>query len=263
MKVSLKLRLYAYTLRIPAARRDELVIMAQAAAERFAQHRDTQILADEVIGRATKFSEVRFLCHAIDQSLSSRFNSPYRARAMIFMDLLNRCSAMVRKTAVPTINDATGSTVIDEGKLNSEHGVEIRTNVKQLCEALATKVMADLQNMDELGFGEDTGLANLWEEICVQRQRGESEVWDAYEETVRLLLEAHVEDLSDLERGAIWLETDQGFDWQCGDECEQGFEPPISERDIVEYIAGRYVYRTADEFSNDRIAAFLSSSLDS
>lgn len=128
---------------------------------------------------------------------------------------------------------------------------------EELCHTVVEKVIADLQDIAELCFGEDTGLTNFWEEICVQRQGDMSVVWEeVYALTVRVLIEAHLEDLSAAERQMIWLETDQGSDWQCEDECEEGFAPPVFNPDIVNYLSER-VYWRADQFSNDSITAFL------
>jgi hypothetical protein len=188
MTPSLKLRLYAFELGIPRSRRNDLFAAAQELTGKFAEHRDIQILAYEVVGRSRGSNEIRFLCHAIDQTLRSRFKSPYRARAMIFTVLLNNCTSVARS-----------------GDL-----AEATTGTDRLCEMMAKKVIADLQNVTDLGLGEDTGLANVWEEICVQRQGEESAAWEAYEETVRVLIEAHLEDLTTSDRCAVWFETDKG-----------------------------------------------------
>jgi hypothetical protein len=133
-----------------------------------------------------------------------------------------------------------------------------KKDAQQICEDITLKVVADLQEITDLGFGDETGLANVWEEICVQRQSEESAAWYAYDETVRVLVEAHLENLAALDRDAIWLETEQGFDWQLQDDVEE-VDPPLSIRDIVDYIAANHVYPRADDFSNDRITAFLDS----
>jgi hypothetical protein len=133
------------------------------------------------------------------------------------------------------------------------------TGTDQLCKTLAKKVVADLKEMTDLGFGDESGLANVWEEICVQRQGEESAAWYAYEETVRVLIEAHLEYLSQSARRAIWLETDHGLDWRLRDNIV-GIEPPICEDEIIEYVASHHVYLQADDFTNDRIAAFLAAS---
>jgi CheY-like chemotaxis protein len=124
----------------------------------------------------------------------------------------------------------------------------------QLCNCIAAKVVSDLQAMTDLLFGDETGLTNLWEEICVQRQGEESVAWEVYEQTTNALIEAHLEDLPEHDLKAIWLETDHGIDWQ----IEKGGEPSLSEHSIVEYIAVDYIYARADKFSNARIVEFLS-----
>jgi hypothetical protein len=136
----------------------------------------------------------------------------------------------------------------------------LERSAESIYQEIAAKAILDLQQITDLGLGDGTGLTNVWEEICVQRQGDESEVWEVYEETVRACLAGHAALLSEAERRLLWLETDQGFEWQCGDDSEQELEPPISNEGIIEYAAKCCVYLRADEFSNDRITAFLTRS---
>ena len=129
-----------------------------------------------------------------------------------------------------------------------------------LCRSVAAKVISDLQEITDRLFGDESGLENLWEEICVQRQADLSVAWDTYEETVSALIEAHLEDLSGLDREAIWRQTDAGIEWECENLEQDEFAPPASLRDITRFIAERHVFGHADRFSNDRIVAFLNAS---
>lgn len=186
---------------------------------------------------------------------------------------LPRITAFRNKTNAPFITvPCSGEALTDAISAclrNHEQDVEGESNIaetlasvlgaKQLCESAAKSVVIDLQEMTDLLFGEESGLANSWEEICVQRQGDESELWGIYEDTVCVLIEAHLEDLSVSARQTIWLATDEGIDWRCSDEPERGFEPPVCMSTVTKHIAGQYVYSRADQFSNDRITAFLSS----
>jgi len=54
-------------------------------------------------------------------------------------------------------------------------------------EAIAEKVIIELTELNDKDFllaGNDSGLTNVWEEICIQRQVEESVHWDAYENTI-------------------------------------------------------------------------------
>jgi hypothetical protein len=44
--------------------------------------------------------------------------------------------------------------------------------------------------------GDDSGLRNVWDEICVQIQYDQSVYWDAYDETTRSVVAAHVASLA-------------------------------------------------------------------
>jgi hypothetical protein len=250
MKPSVKLRAYAYALNINRARRDLLFSQADELVTVFAENSDIEVLARAIVDRSNSAAEAKLICHGVDEVLRRQFGSPYRARAMIFMLLSGRCAEIVAATrhrrSIP--EDESGRVAATE------------PSADQLCDSLVTKVVLDLQEITDLPFGEESGLINLWEEICVQRQGDESEAWFVYEETVRVLTEAHLEDLSASDHKTIWLETDQGIDWKCEEESEKGFDAPVSLTDIAAYIAGQYVYRRADTFSNSRIASFLRSS---
>ena len=66
---------------------------------------------------------------------------------------------------------------------------------KQLSDKLIKESIAALEQMDanEMLSGDDSGLKNVWEEICVQVQGEESVFWDAYVETIESLLSGSVE----------------------------------------------------------------------
>ena len=121
---------------------------------------------------------------------------------------------------------------------------------------IARKVIAYLQGMDQMLSGDDSGLKTTWDEICVQVQYEQSFYWDAYDETVRGILRGYVAELPKHEREAIWLETDAGVDWRF-EEPEERDPRPVSEEDILDYLAQEYVYAEAGRWSNSRIRDYL------
>jgi len=102
---------------------------------------------------------------------------------------------------------------------------------------------------DGLQSGEDSGLASAWDEICVQVQGEHSVFWDAFDKTVRDLVTREVETLPTPVARALW-------DWL----DNTGELPADADRycadDVTEYFV-REIYKTADEWSNRRIRAFL------
>jgi len=88
---SMKLRLYAYALNIPAEQRDSLVEFGDQLTTIFSESRDQEKVAQFVMAQASNADEAKFICHAFDVALARRFKSPYRARAVIYTWLLLRC----------------------------------------------------------------------------------------------------------------------------------------------------------------------------
>src|ERR1700722_2194133 len=84
----------------------------------------------------------------------------------------------------------------------------VRDLAKRVCRQVTRRTIAALQKLNvDLLSGDDSGLVNIWDEICVQIQYEGSWAWDAYEETIRRIVTAQVEKLSAHEREAVWLQT--------------------------------------------------------
>ncbi len=119
------------------------------------------------------------------------------------------------------------------------------------CERISRKVILALQKMtDCLMAGSDSGLKNVWDEICVQVQEEYSYHWDSYVETVEGLAEAEVGKLSKSIQEAIWLQTDDGFDFEEG-------EISFLHSDFARYIADEYIFSKAGDWSNCRIHHYI------
>lgn len=109
--------------------------------------------------------------------------------------------------------------------------------------------------VDGLLSGEDSGLTNVWDEICVQLQSEYSLYWSAYEQTIHAFVSAYVDELQLHELEAVWLITEQGEEWDC--ELEEERDPdPVLKDDVVEDVVSA-VYGVATNWTNDRIRRFL------
>jgi hypothetical protein len=134
----------------------------------------------------------------------------------------------------------------------------VRTVADQAAKAITRKVIAALRQMKDLLSGEESELRTTWDEICMQVQYEKSFHWDAYDDTVRTIVETQIATLRKHEREAIWLQTDAGIDWSCERTQNQEIQP-ISDDDIVDWVTEEYVYAEAANWSNARIRAYIES----
>ena len=119
------------------------------------------------------------------------------------------------------------------------------------CERISRKVILALQKQtDCLMSGGDSGLKNVWDEICVQIQQEYSNYWNLYVETVEGLVEAEVNKLPIRIQEAIWLQTETG--WNSSEEniC-------IFHNELSRYIAEDYIFSKASDWSNRRIHFYI------
>lgn len=96
----------------------------------------------------------------------------------------------------------------------------------------------------------ETGLRNLWDEICVQLIEAEySPFWEYFELEVIRLVEAEVGRLPSYVQKAIWLQTEES--------SNQDQSDVIYFDAVYEYIAKEYVYKAARNWKNIRIMRYL------
>jgi hypothetical protein len=90
----------------------------------------------------------------------------------------------------------------------------VAAGASQLSDKLIKDAIQRLEamNSQELLSG-DSGLKNVWEEICVQVQGERSFFWEAYVETMEGLLGGYVEMLDANARLALWTLTESGQDY--------------------------------------------------
>lgn len=124
----------------------------------------------------------------------------------------------------------------------------------KISKEVSSKGIRGLQKCDVTLSGEDSGLINTWEEICVQIQGEYSYYWDSYEEAIELFLQPHLDKLNPYEEFAIWLQTDEGMDY---DENED-MEPQINASAVLKYVKS-FLYEQAGNWTNKRIRNYLES----
>jgi len=80
---------------------------------------------------------------------------------------------------------------------------------------LVVAVIADTKALppDCRQSGDDSRLANVWEEFKYQLQREESVLFEAYEETIRQLCARQVDTLKPDQQGLLWVWSDAYLDW--------------------------------------------------
>lgn len=95
---------------------------------------------------------------------------------------------------------------------NAEQAL-IRELADTAAKAIALRVVASLQEITQTLSGDDSGLTNAWEEVCVQVQGEESVDWETYREIMSDFVMEELAALPRRDRAALWLQTDDGSSW--------------------------------------------------
>jgi len=127
---------------------------------------------------------------------------------------------------------------------------------------IGRRVVRALRRMKaEMQSGDDSGLADLWDEICVQMQTEQSVMWDHYEDVIRGLVLREVQALDKHLRMALWLQTREGQDWDWDDEDLDQHDVPYSPFEVADYITEAVVLSKAADYTNRRIARAIDSEM--
>lgn len=129
----------------------------------------------------------------------------------------------------------------------------------RLSNQIIRKVMNDLRKINYSGMlsGDDSGLKNVWDEICVQVQDEESFYWDSYEETIEDLIAEEVKLLDPDELLALWCVTEQGWDYIYDHYTDDtgGVGVPVLQDDIVQKLKSGLL-SVAAAYTNSRITRY-------
>lgn len=127
---------------------------------------------------------------------------------------------------------------------------------------ITTSVRRDFQKWrDKRGLPEGFGLANVWDEICVQVRGEESIIWeDEYIPTILQFINDYVRRLDDFAKSAIWYQTENGWDYAYDPDDKEEQERILADcspdEDIARYLLHE-VLVLAGRWSNARITAYL------
>ncbi|MBK59570.1 MAG: hypothetical protein CML01_12295 [Pseudomonas sp.] len=123
----------------------------------------------------------------------------------------------------------------------------VRAWASRLAATIVKEVISDLESMDAMLSG-DSGLANVWEEICAQVQKEESYQWAVYEDVIESLLYACLEELDRDAQLALWTATDAGWDYIYDHHADSdgSASVPLSTDDIVCKLASDVLSAAAD-----------------
>jgi hypothetical protein len=125
------------------------------------------------------------------------------------------------------------------------------------CERIARKAIRYLQSLNHIHLlGDDSGLENVWEEICVQEQGQYTWAWPAYEMEIERSVHYDVEHLSALKQELIWIQTPESDEWD-GDAEDAALTAPVYLGDITRHIVNAHVRRMAREYKNRRTCQYL------
>ena len=124
---------------------------------------------------------------------------------------------------------------------------------------VVSKAVRKLQGMREghLHSGPDSGLRDVWDEICVQVQGMQSGFWDHYERVAWSIVRSLLADMSRVELHAVWVQTRGGEEWlDENEDSPNGEDRPYSEEEVAEYLLRALLNRAAD-WSNSRIRSYV------
>lgn len=113
-------------------------------------------------------------------------------------------------------------------------------------------------NGDALLSGDDSPLLNVWDEICAQQQGEKSFYWSAYEETIDQILWDKVNRLDRASVLALWIQTDEGFDWLHDHHAdEDGLEQASVDQNVVVAYLRSLLLETATDEDNEQVNKYL------
>ena len=154
-----------------------------------------------------------------------------------------------------------------EDMLNKVYKSIIDNEAKQLIRSAVRKCVKTLQSFKrESGMLQsDDVLENIWDEICVQVQAQYSAMWELYEDLIHSIIEQTLQKFNDNQLLILWLQTDEGWDWQYDYEHEivpkepfddNGFPESFDILNIRTFVFNEII-SYAEDHHNKRIDKYL------
>ena len=110
---------------------------------------------------------------------------------------------------------------------------------RQLTANAIAQVRREMTDLNEnLLSGDDSGLSNVWDEVCAQVQGEESAFWETYLEVLDDNLRMYLSSISQEAELALWIETPEGGCWVSGHEQDPVNieEVPVNREDVVRHL---------------------------
>ena len=121
--------------------------------------------------------------------------------------------------------------------------------------AISEQVISALDKHDTM-TGDDSGLSNVWEEVCVQIQGEHSNFWSAYDDMVYAYVHDALAKRPVYQQIAVWLQTPAGIDEYYDDERDPdevlAYDTGAAANSVVSHI-----YAAASDYSNEAIEEYL------
>lgn len=136
----------------------------------------------------------------------------------------------------------------DEIQWDTEEQIWYRY-IDQVCKDISNRVKWKLQRMHDTLSGDDSGLINVWEELCVQVQDEHSFFWERYVETILGIIRTEVQKLNENLKKLIWFSDESN--WGASDDME------YDEEAVIEYIFYHILCSIAADYTNKRIEEYL------
>lgn len=124
---------------------------------------------------------------------------------------------------------------------------------KECISKTVSLIIRKLQEFKITLSGEDSGLENTWDEICVQIQGEYSYHWDLYEDIVLDLIEEEVNKMPIHVQLTIWLETESAYSY---DEDEDDLVSKYDPSDVYNHFKS-IIFQKAGDWGNRRIRRYL------
>lgn len=152
--------------------------------------------------------------------------------------------------------------------MNKMYKSLIRQYANVVADKVCDGVIEDLKQITTTLSGDDSGLRNTWEEICVQVQGEESFFWDAYQTVMHDAILGALMTVEQRDLASLWLQSEEGWSWSWDMENEdpaigndaakaEATEIPFDQEEIAKYIIQEHLMVRAENYSNQRIATFL------
>jgi len=138
-------------------------------------------------------------------------------------------------------------------------GLVVNKLADEVCKRITNNTIKQLQKLKAELSGEDSGLKNVWDEICVQVQIEYSVSWDEYENMIESIISKYISKLKEFEKIALWYQSNEGWSWLYDNAEVEDISPPVIDQDIVNYILENINSEAAD-WKNSRIEKYIENS---